>query len=144
MNELKQPKLTTKTVQKSSTGGSKRTRPLHELSAPQNDRDSQFSTSPGVSRESHIITHYLNSRDTKLKSKVISDIHNVYNFIVEIGYHINTLKKLKLFQEEAYASLSANDNNTQDLNLANSKQRTNSKSSSKLFEDLKENVYLEV
>lgn len=39
----------------------------------------------------------------------------------------------------------ANGPNIQDLNLASSSnQRTNSKSSSKLFDDLKENVYLEV
>lgn len=86
MNELKQPKMPTKTVQKVSTGGSKRTKPLHELSAPQNDRDSQFSNSPSVLRGSHIITHYLNSRDTKLKSKVIFD---VYNFIIKNEYNIS-------------------------------------------------------
>lgn len=89
MNELKQPKMPIKTLQKGSTGGSKRVRPLRDMTGPSNERENQF-TLP-----SH-------------------------------GFGISGP-------------------NIQDLNLASSSnQRTNSKSSSKLFDDLKENVYLEV
>lgn len=91
VNELKQPKIATKTLQKPTTGGSKRVRPLRDMAAPVNDRENQFgpvTNGPGL------------------------------------------------------AALSQS---SQDLNLATtSNQRLNSKSSSKLFEDLKENVYLEV
>lgn len=95
VNELKQPKMPLKTLQKGSTGGSKRVRPLRESGAPSNERDNQFASSP---------------------------INNGYvsGMIVQ---------------------------NSQDLNLASSSnQRSNSKSSAtpKLFDDLKENVYLEV
>lgn len=87
VNELKQPKMSAKTLQKGTTGGSKRVRPLRDMSGPVNERDNQF----GV------------------------------------------------------ASNGALGQIAQDLNLASSSsQRTNSKSSSKLFDDLKENVYLEV
>lgn len=85
-----------KTLQKGSTGGSKRVRPLRESVAPSNERDNQFVSS--------------------------SPINNG-----NIGGTITQ--------------------NVQDLNLASSSnQRSNSKSSatSKLFDDLKENVYLEV
>lgn len=78
-----------KTLQKGSTGGSKRIRPIRDVSAPLNERDTQFA-SPSTG------------------SSVIIQ-------------------------------------NAPDLNLASSSnQRSNSKSSSKLFDDLKENVYLEV
>lgn len=83
-----------KTLQKGSTGGSKRVRPLRESSAPSNERDNQFTSSP---------------------------INNGYGSTIA--------------------------QNVQDLNLASSSnQRSNSKSSAtpKLFDDLKENVYLEV
>lgn len=96
VNELKQPKMPLKTLQKGSTGGSKRVRPLRESGAPSNERDNQFVSSP---------------------------INN------------------------GYSSGSTITQNTQDLNLASSSnQRSNSKSSAtpKLFDDLKENVYLEV
>lgn len=86
VNELKQPKMSTKTLQKGSTGGSKRVRPLRDMSAPVNERDNQLgapSNGFGVAGPS-----------------------------------------------------------SQDLNLASS--CANSKSASKLFDDLKENVYLEV
>ncbi|XP_031627624.1 putative uncharacterized protein DDB_G0277255 isoform X2 [Contarinia nasturtii] len=88
VNELKQPKMSTKTLQKGTTGGSKRVRPLRDMSAPLNERENQFGTAS-------------------------------VNGIGAMG--------------------------SQDLNLASSSnQRTNLKSSSKLFDDLKENVYLEV
>lgn len=87
VNELKQPKVSAKTLQKGTTGGSKRVRPLRD--APLNERDNQF----GV-------------------------MSNGIGALGQVG---------------------------QDLNLASSaNQRSNSKSSSKLFDDLKENVYLEV
>lgn len=90
MNELKQPKVSTKTLQKGTTGGSKRVRPLRDLSAPLNERDNQFGSMAS-------------------------------NGFGAIGH------------------------GSQDLNLAStSNQRSISKSSSKLFDDLKENVYLEV
>lgn len=95
VNELKQPKMPMKTLQKGSTGGSKRIRPLRESAAPSNERDNQFASSP---------------------------INN--------GYGSGVVTQ-----------------NIQDLNLASSSnQRSNSKSSAtpKLFDDLKENVYLEV
>lgn len=80
--------MTAKTLQKCSTGGTKRVRPL---------RDSSYPTSINETRESH------------------QHATNVIN------------------------------QNLQHLNLANSSnQRSNSKSPSKLFDDLKENVYLEV
>lgn len=82
VNELKQPKMPTKTLQKGSTGGSKR-RPLRD------ERDNHFGMPS--------------------------------------------------------SSFGASGQVPQDLNLAStSNQRSNSKSSSKLFDDLKENVYLEV
>lgn len=88
MNELKQPKIAIKTLQKPTTGG-KRVRPLRDMSAPVNERENQF----GAATNGH---------------GVLGQV-------------------------------------SQDLNLATtSNQRSNSKSSSKLFEDLKENVYLEV
>lgn len=92
VNELKQPNMPMKTLQKGSTGGSKRVRPLRESGTASNERDNQFTSSP-----------------------------------------IN--------------STAAIAQNAQDLNLASSSnQRSNSKSSvtPKLFDDLKENVYLEV
>lgn len=89
MNELKQPKMSAKTLQKGTTGGSKRVRPLRDMSGPVNERDNQFGvTSNGIGALTQIAP---------------------------------------------------------DLNLASSSiQRSHSKSSSKLFDDLKENVYLEV
>lgn len=42
LNELKQPKMATKTIQKGSTGGSKRVRSLRESSAPFNERENNF------------------------------------------------------------------------------------------------------
>ncbi|XP_055319156.1 uncharacterized protein LOC129576957 isoform X5 [Sitodiplosis mosellana] len=90
VNELKQPKMSAKTLQKGTTGGSKRLRPLRDISAPLNERDNQFGST--ASNGFGVLAH-----------------------------------------------------GSQDLNLAStSNQRTNSKSSSKLFDDLKENVYLEV
>lgn len=92
VNELKQPKMSTKTLQKGTTGGSKRVRPLRDMSAPFNDRDNQFGS------------------------------------VASNGFS------------------ALGQGSSQDLNLAStSNQRSNSKSSStKLFDDLKENVYLEV
>lgn len=88
VNELKQPKMSTKTLQKGTTGGSKRVRSLRDMSAPINDRENQFGITSNGASSGHC---------------------------------------------------------SQDLNLASSSnQRLNSKSSSKLFDDLKENVYLEV
>lgn len=81
--------MSTKTLQKGSTGGSKRVRPLRDMSAPVND-----------------------------------------NYQIS-GPTIN--------------GLGVAGQCLQDLNLASSSnQRANSKSASKLFDDLKENVYLEV
>lgn len=83
--------MSTKTLQKGSTGGSKRVRPLRDMSAPVNERDNYQISGPTT------------------------------NGIVAAGQCL------------------------QDLNLASSSnQRANSKSASKLFDDLKENVYLEV
>lgn len=93
LNEAKQPKITTKTVQKCSTGGSKRIRSGRSVS----ERESNLTASP-----------------LSLASSMPS---------------------------------AANQFAQPDLNLAslaNSNYRLDSKSSGKLFDDLKENVYLEV
>lgn len=94
LNEAKQPKVTTKTVQKCSTGGSKRIRSGRSGSA--SDRENNLQASP-----------------LSLSSM----------------------------------STAANQAAAHDLNLAslaNNNCRLDSKSSAKLFDDLKENVYLEV
>lgn len=94
LNEAKQPKITTKTVQKCSTGGSKRIRSGRGGSA--SERENNLTATP-----------------MSLSSM----------------------------------SMAANQAAVHDLNLvslANNNYRLDTKSSAKLFDDLKENVYLEV
>lgn len=95
LNEAKQPKMTTKTVQKCSTGGSKRIRSGRSVSASD--------------RENNLVALPLASASTAAHQAAAHDL-NLANL----------------------------------ASLANSNCRLDAKSSAKLFDDLKENVYLEV
>lgn len=91
VNELKQPKMTTKMLQKGSTGGNKRTRSSHELSSvmPHNERDpTQLSqaTMNGLNHLSNQFMHDLNLTNVKHPSlskaspKLFEDLkENVYH-----------------------------------------------------------------
>lgn len=94
LNEAKQPKMTTKTVQKCSTGGSKRIRSGRGGSA--SDRENNLAASP----------FSLLSTSTAANQAAVHDLNLA--------------------------------------SLANNNSRLDTKSSAKLFDDLKENVYLEV
>lgn len=94
LNEAKQPKLTTKTVQKCSTGGSKRIRSGRGGSA--SERENNLAASPFSLSSTYTAANQAAAHDPNLAC------------------------------------------------LANNNSRLDTKSSAKLFDDLKENVYLEV
>lgn len=94
LNEAKQPKMTTKTVQKCSTGGSKRIRSGRNVST--SDRENSLPALPLSLASTSTVANQAAALDLNLAS------------------------------------------------LANNNCRLDAKSSAKLFDDLKENVYLEV